>query len=65
MEVIFLETVHYNLPKFIGYVTIISMHLPMKQLFKWMHEYRENSKIVVGDGGRFVKKCVLEIFEIA
>ena len=39
MEVNFLETVYWNLLKLLVHVTIIHMHLPMKQLFKWMHNY--------------------------
>jgi len=41
------------------------MHLPVKNPFKWMHEYLENAKMVVGDGGLFLKNCALEFNEIA
>ena len=37
----------------------------MKQLFKWMHEYCENAKMAVGDGGRFLENCALEFAEIS
>ena len=30
---------------------ITYMHLPMKQVLKWMHGYGENAKMVEGDGG--------------
>ena len=30
-----------------------------------MHEYLENAKMVVGDGGLFLKNCALEFNEIA
>ena len=35
----FLETVHWNFLKLLGLVTIIHMHLPTKQFFKWIHGY--------------------------
>jgi len=37
----------------------------MKQIFKWMHEYQENLKMVVGDGGRFLENYALEFVEIS
>jgi len=52
MEANLLETMHWNLLKFLGHVTVIHMtYLPMKQHFKWMHGYRENEKMIIGDGG--------------
>ena len=65
MEANFLETMHWNLLKFLGHVTIIHMHLPMKQNFKWMYRYQENSKMDVGDGGQFLGNRVQEFAEIS
>lgn len=45
MEVNFLEIVHWNLLKFLGHVTIIHMHLPIKKVFKWMHGFQVMQKI--------------------
>jgi len=51
MEAYLLETVPWNLLKLLGHVTIIHMHLVMKQPFNCMHGYRENEKMAIGDGG--------------
>ena len=64
MEVDFFETVHWNLLRLLGHVTIIHMHLPMKQIFKWMYGYLENAKMAEGDGGQFLGNCALEFVEI-
>ena len=60
-----MRNVHWNFLKYLWHVTIIHMHLPMKQLLKWMHKYRENEKMVVGDGGQFLEMCAPEFAEIA
>jgi len=60
-----LETVLWNWLKLLGHVTIIHMHLPMKQVFKWIHGYGENAKLVKGDGGQFLGNHALEVAEIA
>ena len=65
MEADFSKIVHWNFLKLLGHVTIINMHFPMKQIFKWMHEYRENAKMVEGDGGQFLGNYALEFAEIA
>ncbi len=65
MKVDFLKIVQWNGLKFLGHVTIIHVHLPMKQSSKWMHEYGENSKIIVRDGSQFLENCALEFVEIA
>ena len=50
--------------KFCEHVYIILMHLPIKHLGQWMHEYGEKLKIIGGDCGQFLKKCALEFTEI-
>ena len=65
MEVDFLETVQWNFLKLLGHVTIIHIHLPMKHIFQWMHRYRENVKMVVGDGCSFLENHALKFAEIS
>ena len=65
MEVNFLEIMHWNWLKLLGHVTMIHMHLPMKQDFKWMQEYGENAKMAEGDGGQFLGNLALEFSKIA
>ena len=46
MEVNFSNNVHRNLLKLLGHVTIIHMHLPLKQLGKWMYDFQDMPKII-------------------
>ena len=64
MDVDFSKIVHQNLLKFLENVTIIHMNLPMKQLGKCMHGYREKLKMVLGDGGQFLEKCAPKFVEM-
>jgi len=47
------------------HVSIIPMHLPIKNLGQWVHEYQEKLKMDIGDGGPFLEKCAQEFVEIS
>jgi len=44
MEVDFLETMHWNWLKLLGNVAIIPIQLPIKEFFKWMHDFQAREK---------------------
>jgi len=46
--------------KLYDHVSIIIMHLPIKQIGQWMHQSREKVKMAEGDGGRFLENRALE-----